>query len=177
VFTPIIWIALPELLVIEGLVEQQTDISRRWFGKSNDLKSKKPIFDSGYSSRALLIMGCSGLFCAVLLFWVLAHLGRYPIAGSLLSLFLLRTMIDAKVEKIMVLEDRFVLVTRHLHPWGTKKQEFLFSAVESIHIPAGKGETFLVQYKDGDRRRLSPSIRQAQFQDLKILFTRYSAVC
>jgi hypothetical protein len=138
---------------------------RTLVGKSNDLKSKKLIFDSGYSSTSLLIMGCSGLFCAALLSWVLAHLGHYPVAGSLLSLFLLRTIIDAKVEKIMVLEDRFVLVTRHLHPWGTKKQVVFFSAVESIHIPAGKGETFLVQYKDGDSRRLSSSIRRGQFQE------------
>lgn len=109
-------------------------------------------------------MGCSGLFCTGMLIFILLHIGHYPVAVSLLSLFLVRIMIDARVEKIIVSEDRFVIVTRHLLPWVTKKQVVLFSAVESIDIPAGKGETFLVRYKDGDRRQLSPSIHRAQFQ-------------
>ena len=109
-------------------------------------------------------MAGSTLFCTAMLFFILGHIGHYPVAASLLSLFLLRTIIDAKVEKIIVLEDRFVVVTRRLLPFLTKKQVVLFSTIESIHIPPGTGETFLVRYKDGDSRQVSPSIHPAQFQ-------------
>lgn len=109
-------------------------------------------------------MASSTIFCSAVLLFVLFYIRHYPVTGSLLSLFLLRTMIDAKVEKIIVKEDRFVVVTRRLFPFLTKKQVVLFSTVESIQIPQGKGETFLVRYKDGDHRHLSPSIRRVQFE-------------
>lgn len=71
------------------------------------------------------------LFCTSLLIFTLFHIRHYPIAGTLLSLFLLRTIFDAKVEKIVVLEDRFVIVTRYLLPFMTKREVVLLSAVES----------------------------------------------
>jgi hypothetical protein len=134
-----------------------------FLGKSIDLKSEKPIFDSGYSPVSLLIMGCSFLFCTALLFFAFLYIRHYPVTVSLLSLFVLRIMIDAKVERLVVMEDRLVIVTRRLLPFMTRRQVVLFSIVESIDIRPGC-EMLLVQYKGGDCREFSPSIHADQFQ-------------
>lgn len=133
-------------------------------GQIPDLKSKNPIFDSGYSRVSLLIMGCSLLICITLLGIALFYIRHYPVPLSLLSLFLLRTIVDARVERLVVLEDRLVIVSRRLLPFMTRRQVILFSAVESIDSRPG-GKVILVRYKDGDCRQLSPSIRAGQFRE------------
>jgi hypothetical protein len=109
-------------------------------------------------------MACSLLACTGTLLFIVLHIRHYPVAASLLSLFLLRIIIDAKVEKIIVSEDRLEIVTRRLLPFLTKRQVVLFSAVETFHIPPGRREMFLVRYKDGDCRQIFTSIRRAQFE-------------
>ena len=77
------------------------------------------------------------VFCMSMLLFLLLHLRHYPVTVSLLSLFLLRIIVDARVERVIVSEDRFIIVTRHLLPFLNKKRVVLFSAIESIHIPPG----------------------------------------
>jgi hypothetical protein len=96
------------------------------------LKSEKPIFDSGYSPTSVFIMAGSLLLCTSLLVFILFHIRHYPIAGTLLSLFLLRTILDARVEKIVVLEDRFVIITRYLLPFMTKRDVVLLSVGQPL---------------------------------------------
>jgi hypothetical protein len=134
-------------------------------GKSTHLKSDKAIFDSGYSSTSVVIMACSVLFCTVVFAFIVVHIGHYPVAGCIVVLLLLRIMIDAKIERMFVLEDRLLIVTRRAVPGARKKEVVLFSDVESLHIPDDKGGIFLVRFKDGTGRILSPGIRKAQFQE------------
>jgi hypothetical protein len=103
------------------------------------------------------------VFCMSMLLFLLLHLRHYPVTVSLLSLFLLRIIVDARVERVIVSEDRFIIVTRHLLPFLNKKRVVLFSAIESIHIPPGNSEMFLLRYKDGDHWQVAPSIQRAQF--------------
>jgi hypothetical protein len=79
-------------------------------------------------------MGSSLLCCSALLFFLLFHFRTHPVAFSLVSLFLLRTMLDARVEKFVVWDDRLVVVSRQL--FVTRRRVVLFSAVESVGVDA-----------------------------------------
>lgn len=71
-------------------------------------------------------MAFSILFCTTALVFLLFHISHYPLTISLLSFCLVRTIIDAKIEKVIIWEDRFEIVTRHLFPFLTKRQVVLF---------------------------------------------------
>lgn len=109
-------------------------------------------------------MASSLLFCTGMIGFLLFHIRSYPITASLCTLVLLRTIIDAKIEKLVVWEDRMAIVTQHSLPFLTQKQTIFFSAVESIDSMMERNKTFFVRYKDGDERALSPGISFTQFQ-------------
>ena len=73
-------------------------------------------------------MGGSLLFCTTLLCFALLYIRHHPVMLSLLSLFLVRTILDANVERFVVLEDRIVIITRHLLPFMSKRR--------TVHLPA-----------------------------------------
>jgi hypothetical protein len=129
------------------------------------MNAPKAIFDSKYPSGGLLIMSISVVICTALLIFLLYHIKDHPIVFSLLSLFLLRTILDAKVEKMIVEEDRFVILTRRLLPFMNKQQVYLFEAIESIYTcPPEKGTILFVRTRDGNERLLNPAIYPADFQ-------------
>lgn len=70
-------------------------------------------------------MSCSLVLCTGALVFALLHFGQHPVAFSLLSLFLVRTILDAKVERVVVLEDRMVVISRRVLPWMTRRQVVL----------------------------------------------------
>ncbi len=110
-------------------------------------------------------MTFSLLTCTALLSFLLIHIRDYPLTASGLSFFLVRTMMDAKIDKIVVFEDRFVVTTHRLLPFMTKNRVVLFSAVDSIcAAPAQKDNYLLVRYKAGNDQLLSPAIYPAAFK-------------
>ena len=109
-------------------------------------------------------MACSLLVCTALLAFSLAYIRHYPLTVSLVSLFLLRTIFDAKVEKIIVWEDRVEIVTRYLLPFLTVREMVRFDAVESIRTPVEKQKMAFIYFKDGYLKELAPAVHRAQFQ-------------
>lgn len=67
-------------------------------------------------------MAVSVVSCTALLAFALLHFGQHPVAFSLLSLFLVRTILDARVERVVVLEDHMVVVSRGVLPWMSKRR-------------------------------------------------------
>jgi len=149
--------------------------------------SSNVVFDSKYPFFGIVTLIVLPLCSAALFLFLLTQIKDHPILASGLALFALLIIIGANAEKIVVQDDRFLIITRRLIPALTTRKVFLYSTVGSIeaHLPLTqledieestmnflknpvlpkiyKQNTLIVRYKDGVEVELTPSIYRGAF--------------